>query len=351
VIHSDDARDLFKKSMPSFIQLRSVEASSTAMAMASSAILQASRVSGDLRLAALAARVGKTGAKFDKVLKAIDSMISELVDDGKDDDDNKKTCEDDRKADTKEAADFSRDIDELADDISKLEGEIEQINKEVAEKEQTIKDTKKEVKDAKELRRKENVEWKQADKDDTAAAELLEKSAEVLRTFYKENFSLVQKHAAKDAPEVTAGAAPPPPPTTWDSSYGGAQKEQTGIVGILEVLKKDVEKDQKSAKTAEDTAQTDHDKFVTESEASITTLEGDINTKNSEKATKEKSIKTKKATTNTKKGSLDTVIKKMKAAQPGCDFLLVNFQTRTDNRKLESDGLKKAKKILEEQNK
>jgi len=349
VIHSDDARDLFKRSI-TFVQISSH--TSTAAQMASAAVQRAARVTGDLRLNALAARIGlNSGGKFTKVISSIDKMIAELEQDGKDDTANKKECEDDRAADTKEAADLSRDMDELSDDISKLEGEIEQIDKEVAEKEKSVEDTEKEIKDADTLRAKENAEWKVNDADDSAAAKLLDQAAGVLKTFYKDNFSLVQKKTANDAPTHTTGEAPPPPPKTWGGDYGGAQKEQTGIVGILELIKKDVETDQKSAKSSEDTAQTNHDKFVKESNASIKKLKEDINKKNEEKATKEKSIGTKKETSATKKGSLDTVVKKMKAAQPGCDFLLVNFKTRTENRKLESDGLKEAKKILKEQDK
>merc|ERR1719472_679320 len=160
-------------------------------------------------------------------------MIKTLEDEDKDDADNKGDCESDREKNTKEAADYSREIDELSDDIEKLEGEIEEIVKEVAEKE-------------------DNAEWKSNDADDTAAIKLLEKAAGVLKDHYKENFSLVQQK--KDAPQVTAGEAPPPPPKTLEEPYGGAQKESQGIVGILELIKTDCEKDQKAAKKAEDDA-------------------------------------------------------------------------------------------------
>merc|ERR1719424_1577803 len=120
VIHSDDARDLFKKTATSFLQINVV--SSSATAMASSAIRNAAKASGDLRLSALAARIDlNTGGKFTKVIAAVDSLLTELEGDGKTDAAEKKTCEDERKANTKESADTSRDIDDLSDDITKLE--------------------------------------------------------------------------------------------------------------------------------------------------------------------------------------------------------------------------------------
>jgi len=351
VIHSDDARDLFKRSI-SFLQIDSGATSASAMSMA---VLRATaHTSGDSRLSALAARVALNSAagKFAKVISAIEKMVKTLEGENSDDKDDKKECEDDREANTKDSADLSRAIDDLSDDISKLEGEIKQAKKEIAEKEQSVKDLEKEIKDAKQIRKEENTEWTANDADDSAAIKLLEKAAGVLTQHYKDNFSLMQYILEKkDAPEVVAGEAPPPPPKTWGGDYGGAQKEQKGIVGILEMIKGDCEKDQKAAKAAEDKSQKAHDKFVTESEGSIKDFNTDISKLEDDVGKKQKDIGTKEASSKNKKGSLDTVVEKMKKAAPGCDFLLVNFKVRTANRKMEIDGLNKAKGILEKQNK
>lgn len=345
VIHSDDARDTFKRSI-SFLQIEDVTA--TATARAGAAIRNAAHASGDSRLSALAARVAMvSGAKFTKVISAIDKMIAKLEGEGKDDDDNKKDCEKNREDDTKEAADLSRKMDDLTDAVTKLENEIEEIVKEIEEKLISVKETKKEIKDAKRIRTDENTEWVKNDADDTEAIKLLEQSSEVLKTFYKENFSLMQK---KMDP-VVAGEAPPPPPATWEGDYGGQKKESNGIIAILELIKTDVEKDQKDAKTAEDESQTAHDKFVKESEASIEKLQGEVDVLKKSKADKEGDIKDKKDEHKTKDGTLKVVVKRMKEAAPGCDFLLVNFKVRSDNRQMEIDGLNQAKEILDKQNK
>lgn len=353
VIHSDDARDLFKRSI-SLLSLQTSTVSSTAGAQASAVIEEAARKSGDGRLGALLLRFGQlSGAKFDKVISAVDKMLDILKKEEESDLAGKEDCENNRAADTKESADLSRAIDELSDDVAKLQGEIKQIDEEVAEKQSNIDDQKKEVEDAKRLRADEHSEWKQNNADDTDAIALLEKSAGVLKNFYKQNFAMVQKHGSvslKKAPVVNAGEAPPPPPKTWDGDYGGAKKESNGIIGILELIKSDVEKDQAAAKTAEETAQKNHDKFVKESKESISNLETAINELNDSKGKKEVEIGDKKSTSGNKKGALDTVVKRMKDAAPGCDFLLVNFKVRNDNRKLEMDGLTKAKAILKEKN-
>jgi len=90
VIHSDDARDLFKKSI-SLVQLDSSAA--TAREKASEVLRQTARASGDMRLTALLARLGLiSGAKFDKVMAAIDKMVKTLEDEDKDSGDTHKTA-------------------------------------------------------------------------------------------------------------------------------------------------------------------------------------------------------------------------------------------------------------------
>jgi len=45
---------------------------------------------------------------------------------------------------------------------------------------------------------------------------------------------------------------------------------------------------------------------------------------------------------------LQAVLKKIKEAEPGCDFFAVNFKKRNADRTLEIEGLTKAKAILKD---
>merc|ERR1719181_2768153 len=83
-----------------------------------------------------------------------------------------------------------------------------------------------------------------------------------------------QQHGAKKQnPEyqVAAGEAPPPPPATWDtgSTYAGAESEQKGIVGILELIKDDVKSDIATGEKAEEDAVTAYDKAKADLEGEI----------------------------------------------------------------------------------
>merc|ERR1719387_3250880 len=108
-----------------------------------------------------------------------------------------------------------------------------------------------ELAEAERVREDEHAEFLQSDKDDKAAAALVQQAADVLASFYSENGLVL----AQEPPSVEAGKAPPPPPTTWEAPYGGKTDEKDGIVSILDMIKKDILADLAKAKAEEDAAQ------------------------------------------------------------------------------------------------
>merc|ERR1719498_1398801 len=131
--------------------------------------------SGDSRLLALAADLGKqpksVKGKFDPIIKAIDKMIKQLQDEEDKDLDIKQTCEKDRMADTREAIVASRTIDEMTDKITALTEEIAECKKTIEELVAEHKKTKEALEKAERMRKDENTAWKATDKDDKEAAE------------------------------------------------------------------------------------------------------------------------------------------------------------------------------------
>jgi len=352
ILHSDDARDLFKKSHKSqgysFIQLHSnVDAQFTnAMSM----IRLTAKSAGDERLVALSARVALLKGKkdhFAEVIKAIDDMIETLKDEQEHELEEKETCEKDRMDDTKDAVDAARAIDEITDEVNRWRAEIAELQAEIEGKEAEIKKIEEELKKATKIREEENVEWERDNEDDTAAAELVGSAKDVLQNFYAENkLNLIQHNASMFQRKQPAGEAPPPPPSTWEEPYGGAKGESNGIVAILEMIKDDIEKDKTKAKKDEDTAEEEFQTFKTESEKQIEVLNDAITDLEDEISGKETKVTEAKEERGTKKDELDTVVEKIHDAEPGCDFIRLNFAMRTKNRDIEIDGLDKAKAIL-----
>merc|ERR1719161_2479098 len=344
ILHSDDARDLFKKSFSSQ-ELLLLQVEDTAARGIRAAGVIRRIASKDRRLSMLALKVQqRAGGHFDAVISDIDKMIVTLKKEEESDKEIKEDCEADRMEDARKSVKTSRTIDEHSEKIMKLEAEIAQIKVEIKDKEDKIASIKKELAEAKKNREDENAEFKQTQADDEAAAKLVKMAQGVLEDFYKENgLSLVQR---KKMEPVVAGEAPPPPPPTWEAPYGGATGESQGIVAILGMIHEDIKKDAAKAKAEEEEAQSDYDEFKEESESEIKDMNEEIDSLEGVQGDKEEAVKDNKGERKTLKGELDAVTEKMKDALPLCDFMTINYEMRIENRQIEIDGLDQAKGIL-----
>jgi len=352
VLHSDDARDTFKKSFASqgylFLQEGASRAALRRRSAAVGAIRDAEAASSDRRMSSLATCVERSAAQghFDEVIAAIDKMLEMLKAEEATDLETKEACEKDRAADTRDAIKASRAMDEHTEAIVELESKIEELTKLIAEKEATVVEIEQQLKEAAEDRKKENDEYIKAKKLDEDAALLVEQAKQVLEQFYTENdLMLVQKH--KQAPfQSLAGEAPPPPPPTWEGGYAGKTNESGGIVAILSMIKEDILKDIAKADKEEADAQALYDKTKTALETEKTDLKAEILTAEGEKGDAEGDVEDNKEGRSTKRGELEIVMKKIKDAEPGCAFFQINYPLRVRNRQVEIDGLTKAKAIL-----
>jgi len=351
ILHSDDARDLFKRSLTSQGYLLLQEESSSSFHRIDAA-MAALRSTGAAQLEALVQKLA-AGSHFTAVISAIDSIVSALEAEETSDLKQKEDCEKVRADDTRKAATVSRAIDTLSDTITRLEEEIEEINVQIKDKEKEIKKTEADLTAAKRVREDENAEWAKSDSDDRAAEQLIGQAVAALETFYgsallqQQRLSSAKKQSRGEQPvEVEAGKAPPPPPSTWEKTYEGKKDENTGVVAILGLIKEDIKKDYVHAKAGEDSAQAAYDKFKKEGDAQIKTLGGEITTLQGTISDKEGEVEAQEGDRTNKKGELGVVMKRIKDTAPGCDFFTVNFDARYKNRQIELDGLKKAKAIL-----
>merc|ERR1719215_1698943 len=349
ILHSDDARDMFKSSFKSqsFMQV----SSSSKKIRAADVLASAAKRSGDKRMAALAESLQTpnesmaTGSHFDEVIAAIDDMVATLKGEEETDLENKETCEKDRNDDTRTAIKAARTMDERSDTIDELTNDIAEIVKTIAENEAEIKAIQEELAKATTMRGDEHTEWEAANRDDSAAAELVTRAKDVLAGFYEENnLNLLQKDKMEP---VVAGEAPPPPPATWEAPYGGKTGESQGIVAILEMIHEDIMKDKTKAKADEDKAEETFQSFKKNSETQISSLEDANSELTDTKGQKESDISTAKEQRGAKHDELNAVIAKINDATPSCVYTTINYPVRLKNRQVEIDGLEKAKAILQ----
>jgi len=359
VLTADDARDIAKKSL-GFLQVRKSRKVMSrfgravwkkSKVAAASAVREAGLAARDPRLSLLALQVLSLKAKageLDDVLKDIDDMISQLEDDTKDDEKEKEECETDRGDKTTEAREVSMEIDDASDKIKSEEEKVKEREEEIKTAEEEIKKYKEELKEAKRQREDENAAYEQAKLEDEQAVELIGNAKDVLKKFYEENFSLLFRSAQKSN---EPGEAPPPPPDTFDGGYGGAKKEANGIQDILQTMADDLEKDIKANTKDEKDAVKAYDKMKEDVEGSIEDEKTTIADAEGVIADAKTEIGAQKDIKKEKSESLEATVKELKDMKDRCDFICVNFDMRKKNRKIETEGLKKAKEILEKANK
>jgi len=352
ILHSDAARDLFKKSFASqglfFLQETSTQASSRNAQRTERAVQTlraAAAKSKDTRLAVMAATAAK--GHFDAVLTAIDNMLQVLRTEEDTDLAAKEKCEADRTTRTRQAIQKSRKMDELTDEITALLSRVAELTSEINEKEEQVLAINKELNETAKARAEEHAEFLLARKDDQDATQLIASAKQVLETFYRDNgLMLMQGH--QQAPfESTAGSAPPPPPKTWTAPYEGKKEETKGILAILEMIHDDILSDITKAEGEEQAAVMLYQKTKTNLENQGNALTTAIVTLTGDKNGAIRDISDKTIERSTFKAELKVILDSIKAAAPGCDFLTVNINVRSQNRQIEIDGLEKAKDILQ----
>eukprot|EP00415_Alexandrium_ostenfeldii_P002958 UN2958 len=140
-------------------------------------------------------------------------------------------------------------------------------------------------------------------------------------------------------------AAPPPPPETF-GAYAKKSKMNTGVVAMVDMLIKDLDKEMTEAEVEEKDAQADYEtmmkdsaekrkadsKSLSEKEMAIADMEADLQSHKDDKA----------AASN----ELAMTLKYISSLHAECDWLLQYFDVRKEARVTEIDALGKAKAVL-----
>merc|ERR1712217_388992 len=305
ILNDDDALELFKKTLPSagsgFMQVK-VSASmqrSQALTMIRAAQKAAvgSHPSLDLLVLALSGKKALSKGTFTKVVKMIDEMVDVLEKERQADDNKKEYCAQQfDQADDKKKS-LERKVSDEESAISAAKEGIATLTDEIAALEAAIKDLDKSVAEATAQRKEEHVDFKDLMASDSAAKELLGIAKNRLNKFYNPKLF---KPAAKrelstegrifenmggEIPTTTLGgiagtgvtvlsqiqahnqrasAAPAPPPETW-GAYEKKSGESTGVMAMIDLLIKDLDKEMTEAETAEKDAQADYQEMMADS--------------------------------------------------------------------------------------
>jgi len=381
ILNDDDALDLFKKTMSlSQKSMQFIQEGSK-----SSAVARARAVVGSLsrqyrsqpQLALLQYSLRAKAVDFSKILAQIDGMIKVLGDEQDDDDMQKGFCEKEIAKSEKEQADTEEAIEVSAASIDEMTSSSATLAEEIKTLGDDIKALDKAVAEATEQRKEEHAEFLTFQTESNAAVQLIEKAKNRLFKFYRptmykeapkreltEEEKILAASGRSDmiataAPELIPGttqtvfaqvavkddAAPAPPPETW-GAYQKKDGKSNGVIGLMEMLAKELQTDITEAEHEEETSQKDYERLMAESQKSREEKVGSITTKEAAKAeldTKLETTKEEKALQETELANIKTAIHELHA---NCDFLLENYDVRKEARVNEIEGLKNAKSVL-----
>merc|ERR1719199_2418764 len=287
VLNDDDALELFKKTLPgssaSFVQVKVSSASTRARALDAIRKVHAPQ----LDFIALAIRGKKIG--FERVIGMIDEMAATLKTEQQDDDHKKEDCakqfdlsDDKKKGIERSVSDLETRIEDAKEGIASSKADIEAL-------EDSIKALDKSVADATDQRKQENEDFTELIASDSAAKELLGFAKNRLNKFYNPSlYKAPPKRKLSDEDRATLaaggtlaptaapggiagtgvtvlatvsqhGAAKPPPPPEAPGAYKKKSGESGGVIAMIDLLVKDLDKEMTVAQTEEKDAQADYE--------------------------------------------------------------------------------------------
>jgi len=369
-LSDDDALETFKSTLPSaaasFVQLAGLDA-------AKARALQVLRTAaaGDhgstrrLDFIGLALK-GKT-VGFDKVVKMIDDMVKMIKEEQVADESKKDYCA----VETDTTEDKMKKLGGHASSIQKViadtEGGLRVVTEKIEDVTQCIAELDKEVADATEQRKEEHELYLKLVHDDTAAKQLLDLAKNRLLEFYTPQLHTTTTTTLAREDQIYTGfggtalaqvatltrhsrasqhseARPPPPDAP--PAYSKKAEESTGVIAMIDLLVKDLDKEITEAETDEKNDQEAYAALMKDSAkkraADSKTLTGSVLAK----AELEADLRSHKDAETANSKETQATAQYLAQLHAECDWLLKYFSMRTDARASEVDALANAKAVL-----
>jgi chromosome segregation ATPase len=334
MLNSDDALELFKKTLPSAASFMQVSAHATTVKARALAMIRAASAKHGLHLDLVALALHGKTSDFSKVIGMIDEMVSVLKSEQVDDDEKKEYC--------------GKEIDATEDKIKGHEQEIRDSEAAIADAKETLATVDQEiaalgasivalddsVKTATEQRQKENAAFKDLRASNTAAKDLIEMAKKRLNKFYNPKLALI----ATSFLQVKASVQP--------ALVQKKSEESAGVIAMMDTLAAELDKETTIATADEKDAQGDYETFMADSKKMRAESVKIVQDKTSAKADAIGALETHDDVLAQGQKSLKGASAQLAALHSDCDWLVSNYDTRKEARADEVDSLKKAKAVL-----
>merc|ERR1719251_193159 len=125
--------------------------------------------------------------------------------------------------------------------------------------------------------------------------------------------------------------APAAPPATW-GAYASKSEENNGVIGMIDLLIKDLQKEITEAETQEKDSQADYEEMMKESAAKRTTDSKALTEKGSAKADMDAALQDHSQARSDRVKELMATEKYISSLHAECDWLLQYFDARKEAR-------------------
>jgi len=290
---------------------------------------------------------------FEKVIKMIEDMMVALKKEQQDDDDKKEYCNKqfDISDDKKKGLETSIADSETA--IEDMQGSIATLTEEIDALGDGIRALDKSVAEATEQRKEENADFTTLMANDNAAKEVLQFAKNRLNKFYnpalykppaKEELS-AEDRIVESMSAMQSKAAPGPPPEA-PGPYQKKTEESQGVIGMIDLLVKDLDKEMLESKVSEKDAQEDYEALMKESAQKRAEDSSSLTNKRAAKADTEEELEREQDNKASSEEQLKATKFYISQLHNECDWLIKYYDMRAGARTTEIEALENAKAVL-----
>jgi len=267
----------------------------------------------------------------------IDEMVANLKTEQQHDSEKKEQCSSQfENADDKKSG-LERSISNLDNALAVANDGLATLNTEILALEKGVKALEGKVAEATEQRKEEHADFVEVMASDTAAKKLLGFAKNTLNKFYNAGTGITVFSQEKDAP--------PPPPETF-GAYSVKNKESTGVLAMIDLLIKDLDKELAQAQTNEEDARKNYENLMTDASSKRDADIKSLTSKRSAKAGLENDIAEQNDSKASTSKELMATTRYIQSLHAECDWLLQNHDVRKEARASEVEQLKQAKAVL-----
>jgi chromosome segregation ATPase len=287
---------------------------------------------------------------FEKVIAMIDEMAATLKKEQGDDDAKKEYCETQFDQTEDKIKELDNSVSDSETAIKEMTGAIATLKEEIAALGAGVVALDKSVAEATEQRKEENADYKELMANDGAAKEVLKFAKNRLNKFYNPKLYVAPPKEAPAFVQIRAHsqkgfAAPPPPPETF-GPYTKKSEDSNGVIGMIDLLIKDLDKEMQEAEVNEKDAQKDYETMMSEASAKRAADVKLSTEKEALKASTEGELEAEKDKKTVTVKDLMATGEYLASLHKECDWLLSSYDARKSARTSEIEALGQAKAVL-----